>query len=191
MYEAVDIPKLRRFALAIGTIALAYVVLDMHPGESVDANLPWLGRVLAIGRPQLIPLFLIAASIYAGGSYYYGALMRMDAPGVFRKFVLGCPSDEDGHFEHEAVFSTPGEAQDFSSKVKRAFPHFRETAVALFIDDTGGESHVRLTIPKRCEFLARIHDFEYNLPWLLNAAVLPFLIWEFCSPMVAALIEGL
>ena len=164
MYGAVDIPKLRRFALAVGLIVLAYLVLDMHPRESAQANLPWLGSVLAIGRPQLIPLFLIAASIYAGGSYFFGALMRMDSPRVFTKYVLGRPPDKAGTWEHEVLFSTLQEATEFSNKVTRSFPHFGGTAVRSNIFQNNGQFAAQLTIPERCKFLARVHDVEYNPP---------------------------
>jgi hypothetical protein len=82
-----ELPRLRRFALTIGSIlflfSLAGVKFPQDPQVSI------LGLQLPIVRRDFVDWGLVLASLYSSAHYYYVACLKLIPPWVSRTQLLG------------------------------------------------------------------------------------------------------
>ena len=68
-----DLDKLRRFSLLAALLLFSYSVAGIHLIQEGDVSL--LGIPLTISSPELLPLGLVALSLYGLAQFYYYGVM--------------------------------------------------------------------------------------------------------------------
>ncbi len=197
-----DVQKLRRFALVVGMTVLAWLVLGVNPknlpemdpssnqAETGELSVPYLGNILNMSRAQYIPWFLIVVSLYAGGTYFYHAVLREDTPKRFREATKTHSASKIPKFQKSINFSDEKQAMDFDYKMRRAFPRVRNQGYESAITNRHNLSMVNYTVPPVSEATARFHDADYHLPWVLNAVVLGvWLLIGIAKPISASIVS--
>jgi hypothetical protein len=197
-----DIEKLRRFSLVVALITLTYSVAGISlvpdPGISV------IGLTFKVSRPNLLPIGLVLASIYAVIRFYYYGFMLKKSPYRFRRNIidnLHCSKRQYirgrkkvptyfGPTEFHASLWVPDKAEvkAYIENFPDAFPKFALARPSMNInskevftedgDSRGMRYDVQVVIPVRCRLAAIIQDIDYSSPiWLNLVSLTTFLYW--------------
>jgi len=184
-----NIEKLRRFALIISLITLTYSVagISLRP----DAGISLAGLTFKISRPELLPVGIVMASLYATIRFYYYGFMLYKSPYRVRRWVLdGLYCFERPYitrkipmyfgpteFEAKLTAEDPGKIQQYIDAFPDAFPRFAGAKPSLQLQQgraqtTEGEAvtihSCKVVIPIRCRLVAIVQDIDYSLPVWLN-----------------------
>lgn len=85
MYEP-GIERLRRFALTIGLVLLTYSLADIS--MKPDSEVSVMGIPFKVGRPELLPVGLVIASLYSMIRFYYYGFMLKKSPYRLRRDAI-------------------------------------------------------------------------------------------------------
>ena len=116
-----DLVKLRRFSLAIGVVLFSYVVADLKP----DSTAKLLVFSFEVGRPALIPIGLVVASVWSIVRYWHYGIMVEGAPWQHRREILAeAIPVGDTIPTYSARFDDVDRADAFLKQVADLFPRF-------------------------------------------------------------------
>lgn len=187
-----DTERLRRFALAVGLILIAYVAagVELEAGATISV----LGLPFVVRTPELLPLGLMLASAYGLVRFFYYGFMLGLSPQQHRKDLLRKLYASGGHGTYEgsvifgpAKYSTTPSTQDRIAveaelcEIINAFPKVWRTRVHGTVEpfqttDENGEIYVlysaEVKIPVGCRVGALLQDLDYSAPIWLNIVAL-------------------
>ena len=185
-----DIEKLRKFALLAALLLFSFSVagVQLDPGVKVSI----FGVPFKIASPDLLPVGLVALSVYGLIRYYYYAMMLGPTPYRQRKVFLHTLHAEGGHgvykgsiFLGPSKFSTtssaPEELEPKVGALTELFPKVgtfspRSEIKPIRVTDEDGEELVRykaeISVPLPCYLAAVVQDIDYTAPVWANLVAL-------------------
>lgn len=204
MYEP-GIERLRRFALTIGLVLLTYSLagISMKP----DSGISIIGLTFQVSRPELLPVGLVIASIYASIRFiYYGFMLKKSPYKLRRDAIDGLrnprPRLRGTKRKRVSIYFGPikefdslvwdedkKKVQEYVDNFPNIFPKFaRARASARLTWDQGHDEDgeptgmyysAKVSIPVSCRMAAIVQDIDYFLPIGLNLISLAiFFFWK-------------
>ena len=153
-----DLPKLRRFALAVGVVLFTYAIAGVELKS--PAEISPLGIPLVVRRPNILGIGLVITSVYATLRYWYYGTVRLVSPVRARRDL-----------RHRRI---PGGDQDligsggYSLGLKRYFPRFRGREATVI----GQPGKPELSMPLGVRALACLEDIDFTAPIWVNVIAL-------------------
>jgi hypothetical protein len=172
--ESSDLEKLRRFCLAIALILITYVLAGVRVDSSKTVSL--LGLPLTILRPELIPMGLIIASVYATARFWYYGLMLRSSPRKARtRFLAAFQNEPNKRGTYRVILTSERQRDSIQEQFEKVLPQFPRRRAELRrvkVAQQGGEdrSGFLLEIPRRILLAAHFEDLDYTCPIWLNVA---------------------
>ena len=179
-----DLTRLRRFAIAAGLALLTYVAAGVSIAP--QAQISTFGIQFQVRRPELLPIALVLASVYATVRFYYFAMMLGTSPYRLRRDILDSLYAQDprkpsrvpmyfgpSHFETSPWYPDHDRVEKQAEFLRGAFPKFagrRATAKPIYSESADEDGEVRLSwavschIPVRCRVACLIEDVDYTIP---------------------------
>ncbi len=114
--------KLRRFSLAVGVILFSYVIAGFRVKEEFE--LPGFLGAFEIGRPELIPIGLVIASIWGLVRFWYYGLMIELAPWRHRRKIFASAKKVSDEGSYSIEFTRDSECDNFEIILQRHIPRF-------------------------------------------------------------------
>lgn len=183
-----ELVRLRRFSLVIALILITYAGAGITLRE--DATISPFGVPFTIERPDLLPLGLAFASVYAAGSFFYWGAMCTASPTMRRRKYrdLARPSAARHGIlwladDVPALTSpTTDEFRSYQLEIKAASPRvgLLEAGSTFLLVGRERDSPMRelqgqyalssIELPLIVNLLARIEEIDYFAPVWLNVA---------------------
>jgi hypothetical protein len=192
-----DLEKLRRFSLVVALVVITYSVagIRLEPNTGISV----IGMTFKVSRPDLLPIGLVMASVYALLRFYYYGFMHKKSPYRVRRDALDGlenphprTSRSKGNkisvyfgqittFDSSISMSDREKVETYCDEFPNLFPKFaRAKASARLVSkqyhNEEGEPYVSYTakveIPIRCRLVAIFQDIDYSSPIWLNLLAL-------------------
>jgi len=181
-----ELDKLRRFALAIGLINLAFASAGVRLAR--DAEIKPLGIPLIIAAPKLLLFVLLVASLYASLRFWFYGYVITESPSAARRSVVEliktARKRDDGYYYQ--IVRSSSEAQSWIGRVEKsvargdATTHEAGRSPSVPIDIPSG-AVVRIKYPNSARFLGWLQDVDYSAPLWVNAVALVAGVWRLAS----------
>ncbi len=189
-----QLQKLRRFSLVIGVILFSYVVAEFKPIKAEAGGNPIITTPIVrfeIGKPELIPIGLVVASIWGFVGYWYYGYMVNRSPWRRRKELLERSYAVSDEYNYGITDLTFPQVEELKKTIEELFPRFLNRGVRFNEERLGakktrhqksGRSSVEIRernsldfrITERQMLGAWFRDFDYAAPLWVNAAALGF-----------------
>lgn len=187
-----DLEKMRRFSLLAAIVLFVYSAAGIQPEQAGKISL--LGFPFTISSTELIPIGLVALSVYALVRFYYYGMMLYSTPFKIRRDLIKKLHAEDGYGTYKgSVYFGPNrfsttplvhERTDVEPQVEKiiaAFPKLGRRRpegkiVSHQVTDEDGEPYTvweaQLSIPVTCRLAAFFQDVDYTAPIWANVGAL-------------------
>jgi hypothetical protein len=171
-----DLEKQRRFALTLGLLVIAYFSAVVKPEAPLTFEL--LGAKLSIARPDLLPLALVLAAVYAALRFlYYACLIERTPWQVRRQMLADMRPKEDGNTFEYGLRDTQ-QVEPFVKELAAVFPYADRAGKGIsFTQEEHPETRVpfvRVTfrLTKTMRVLAWLQDADFTAPIWVNGLAL-------------------
>lgn len=187
-----DLDKLRKFSLLAAVLLFSYSVAGIRLAEGEKVTL--LGFPFSVSNPELLPLGLVALSLYGLVRFYYYGAMLYSTPYRIRRDLLKVLHAEGGKGNYKGsvffgptLFSTTplvndrADAKAQLDQIVEAFPMLwgKRTEGKIerhrLYDDEGDERdcwEAQISIPVICRIAASVQDIDYMAPIWANVIAL-------------------
>lgn len=182
--DAVELARLRRFALAAGIILLTYALaaVELDVGETVRP----LGVPLRISHPEWLGIGIAAAAAYGMLRFWYYGVMTSESPAARRRRVLA-DAGIGRDFSAVREINVPDHNRDsLTQHFQGAFPRVLGASVTLSLahpDDTARDVQETLgfdpvpqvkslNVPMRVRVAMWCEQADYTAPIWFNIAAL-------------------
>ena len=187
-----DIEKLRKFALLAALLLFSFSVAGIQLDPGTTASI--FGVPFKIASPDLLPIGLVALSVYGLIRYYYYAIMLGPSPYRKRKDFLHTLRAKGGQGRYKgSIFLGPSKFSTTPLVLKKEELEPKEgTLMGLFpkvgtfsprsevkpirLTDEDGEELVKyqaeISVPLPCYLAAAAQDIDYTAPVWANLVAL-------------------
>ena len=175
-----DLQKLRRFALAIALVLITYSLAGVE--LQIDSEIRPFGLPFKIARPELLPIGLMVASLYALLLFWYYGVMRVATPWGARLYWRRKRGKLNPSKEHSGL--TRSDVRRQTEQVSSIFPRvFRWRADLTYLplsDAFAADRPVlaEIIIPWPVRIASRLDEVNYSAPIWLNGIALILATWR-------------
>lgn len=167
--QALDLTKLRRFALLIAIIIITYSIAGFK--LDAPAKVQPLGIPLVIQRPDFLLIGLLLASLYSVIRYiYFGYFVQISPARARRLLRKGSPV-----YAPTLNISLEEFTEKIADEIERYFPSIGKLEAKYITSQDDSGCSVEIQVPRLVWLLSLLEDIDYGLPIIAN--IMAVIVW--------------